>query len=387
MGTVYRRSDSKYLWVGFTDAEGRRRGVSAQTSDRREADRFLEAIERKVRADKLAAGGFGPQTVEAYGKRWVQARKDRDIATWDKDEDRLKHALPDLGHMLMSEVKRVHIRDLVRRLMAGGKLAPRTVRHVYEALRVMFADAMTEEVVERTPCTLLQRLHELPKRIDKDPRWRAKAVFSRGEVEALISDARIPEQRRVRYAVEFLAGLRIGEIATRRWLDYDPAAVPLGRLTISSAYSFDRKKEKPPKNDLPRDVPVHPVLAKMLAEWRLSGWARMFGRHPEEEDLIIPSTRGGICHASGALKRLKDDCALLGFRPRRTHDARRTFVSLGRADGARADVLRWISHGPTQKEIIDVYTTLPWETLSCEISKLNIRPLNGQMLLLQSVEQ
>jgi hypothetical protein len=32
---------------------------------------------------------------------------------------------------------------------------------------------------------------------------------------------------------------------------------------------------------------------------------------------------------------------------RRQHDARRTFISIARADGARPDILRWATHGPT----------------------------------------
>jgi hypothetical protein len=33
-------------------------------------------------------------------------------------------------------------------------------------------------------------------KIDKDPTWRSGAVFTREEVEQLISDGRIPEERR-----------------------------------------------------------------------------------------------------------------------------------------------------------------------------------------------
>ena len=53
-----------------------------------------------------------------------------------------------------------------------------------------------------------------------------------------------------------------------------------------------------------------------------------------------------------------NDLARLGYRPRRVHDLRRTFISLALADGARKDVLRWITHGP-EGDIVDLYTTLP----------------------------
>jgi hypothetical protein len=44
---------------------------------------------------------------------------------------------------------------------------------------------------------------ELPPKEDKDPLWRAGAVFTQAEVEQLIGDERVPEDRRVPYAVLF----------------------------------------------------------------------------------------------------------------------------------------------------------------------------------------
>lgn len=42
---------------------------------------------------------------------------------------------------------------------------------------------------------------------DKDPEWRADSVFTRAEVEQIISDPGIPPDRQVVYALELLAGL------------------------------------------------------------------------------------------------------------------------------------------------------------------------------------
>jgi hypothetical protein len=38
-------------------------------------------------------------------------------------------------------------------------------------------------------------------------------------------------------------------------------------------------------------MPVHPVLAAMLAEWKLQGWPEMMGRTPEPDDLVVPLPR------------------------------------------------------------------------------------------------
>ena len=61
----------------------------------------------------------------------------------------------------------------------------------------------------------------LPKKVDKDPDLPREAIFTREEVERLISDPRIPEDRRVLYGLKALAGLRHGEAAELRWRQYD----------------------------------------------------------------------------------------------------------------------------------------------------------------------
>jgi hypothetical protein len=64
---------------------------------------------------------------------------------------------------------------------------------------------------------------------------------------------------------------------------------------------------------------------------------------------------------------------------RRQHDARRSFISLARSDGARKDVLEWVTHGP-RGDIVDLYTTLPWELLCAEVAKLKIQLVEGKVI-------
>lgn len=71
------------------------------------------------------------------------------------------------------------------------------------------------------------------------------------------------------------------------------------------------------------------------------------------------------------LKKFHKDLARTGLRRRRQHDAHRTFISIALADGARKDVLRWVTHGP-EGDIVDLYTTLAWHTLCEEVARLKI---------------
>ena len=65
--------------------------------------------------------------------------------------------------------------------------------------------------------------------------------------------------------------------------------------------------------------------------------------------------------------RRQEPSAGSAFTPRtasRPSARRASHVTLALADGARKDVLRWVTHGP-EGDIVDLYTTLPWATL-CE---------------------
>jgi len=375
MGTVYARGER--LWIGYKDPSGK--WVYARTDftvgHEDKARKVLQAVERQVKAgEAYGEAQLGPVTLERYFERWIAERK-RLVASAKDDETRLRrHALPTLGRLALREIRALQVRNLVRALKAKcgpGKdqLAPRTVRHVYATLHRLFEDALAEELIEVNPCTL--KRGELPAKVDKDPTWRATAVFTREELTALISDARIPEHRRVLYAGIFLTGSRIGEWAARRWRDWDTTLQPLGRLLVATSYSRKLHREKSVKTERPREVPVHPVLAGILAAWRADGWANLYGRAPTPDDLISPSPTGRHLADPNVLERLHADLATLGIRPRRIHDSRRTFISLAQADGARKDVLRWVTHGPTG-DIVDLYTTLPWATLCEEVVKLRI---------------
>src|SRR5262245_37964385 len=113
--------------------------------------------------------------------------------------------------MRLDEVKLVHLVRWMKDLRGAGQLAPRTVLSGYGAVRLLFKDADREELIVKSPCEVDRR--ELPAVVDKDPEWRPSARYTRAELEQLISDERIPWDRRVLYALEGVGALRHGEAA------------------------------------------------------------------------------------------------------------------------------------------------------------------------------
>ncbi len=141
------------------------------------------------------SGEPGPVTIEGYGKLWVARRKERGIFSARDDENRFKRhvnprklGLVRFGTMALSEIRPIHIRGLIDALKTEPdkkkRLAPRSIRAVYGMLHTMFVDAKMEGLISSNPCELPRGI--LPKMRDKDPLWRATALFTVGEVEQLI---------------------------------------------------------------------------------------------------------------------------------------------------------------------------------------------------------
>jgi integrase len=370
MATLYQRGNMLWLkWRVPGEKKPRYKSTGLDASQWSKALALKTTIERELKA-AAALGVVLPaeKTVGAWRRKWIEGRKAQGIASASDDEARLKHA-SDLDPLPILDVRPRHIRDVILRLRREGELAPRTIRHVAGLLRRMFEDARIDELIPSNPYGL--KRGDLPGKEDKDEAWRATAIYVRQEVELLISDPKVPEDRRTLYGLLFLSGCRVGELADRRFRDWDDAREPLGCLHVHSSFHTKTRSSKSTKTRRARQVPVHLTLKRILEAWRDGGWERMMGRKPELEDLLIPTALGRERTSNHVRNKLLADLARLGLRARRTHDTRRTFISLCLADGARKDILRWVTHGPSG-DIMDLYTTVPWTTLCDEVSKLKV---------------
>ncbi len=315
-----------------------------------------------------------PLTVLAYAREWI---KTQDYSTIQDDRNRIEFYLAnaDLGAMVLVEVRPRHVAAFVAALRSqascrGGTLAPRSIRNIYSVVHRLFEHAVVAELIALTPCHLPRRT--VPSPIDKEPGARSTWVFTRAEVEQFLADPRVLPDRRVLYAVLFLTGARYGEVAALRWRDWEKDLAPLGRISIARSMERATRKEKGTKTGVPRQVPVHPTLAVILAEWRKTGWASIYGRTPTDEDLLVPNrlmTARNVYADNPALKR---DCTLLGLRYRSLHKTRRTLISLALDDGVRGEIFEWITHDASKRSMRNQYTTLAWATLCTEMVKVQI---------------
>jgi integrase len=239
MGSVYTRH--KKLWVAYVDSDGKRKWMRTPFSvgEEDKAHKLLKSIEGKIAVEKEhgVTPESGPMTVERYAEKWLKGREGT-IETVADERIRLTlHVYPTLGEMPIADVRPRHVRDLVKHLKIKKSdrdkpLAPRTIHNVYGVLHRMMHDAQVDELIAANPCVL--KRGDLPKKLDADPAWRQQAVFTREEIELLISHPSIPDDRRALYALIFLGAMRFGEAAALRWRHYDPTQQPLGRLLLEA---------------------------------------------------------------------------------------------------------------------------------------------------------
>jgi len=391
MGSIFARGERLYMHYKTVASNWKQRRTDFVVGQEKEAEKFLEQLEEQIEAAiALGEREEGPMTVRRYFEKWSERRKAKGVASAKDDEARIRlHVLPvvvdkqtgqTFGDLLLDEVRPRHAREVVDGLlekMNKKELAPRSVRHAFFTTRTMFQHAVSvDERLTANPCVVPKNY--LPAKQDADPTWRSSAKFTHAEVERLISDERIPEDWRAMYAALFLTGARFGEMAALVVSDYDRTMKPLGKVTVSKSYDFKNRRVKSTKTGRACEVPVHPTLAKVLAEWLIGGWERFMGRAPKPDDLMFPSGKPHLTHGQFrnnniALKQFHQHCELIGLRTRRIHDSRRSFISLARDDGAQRDVIKSLTHPFDGSDAHDSYTTFAWSRCCEEVAKLKIQ--------------
>ena len=377
-GFIYRRG--KQLWFAYFDAADVRQFAPSgfQVGDQEKARELLRLIERKVRAERQfgVSSERAQVTVQSFASKWLDQRKA--LANYRTDELRMRlHILPQLGNLSLADVRPRHVIDAVREIQKA--MAPRTLHNTYGLMRVMFRDAALEELIPSNPCMLTRK--QLGKKEDKDPSGAPER--SSRETSSRRSSRTRGYRSSVTRSTRWPVSLDCGWGRSRDCVGghYDPTAEPLGRLVI--AHSYEREGTKTGRS---REVPVHPTLAGILADWKLRGWADLVGRHPAPDDFVAPTFRGGMRAERRSWKDLQTDLQALGYRGRRLP---RILADVCHARPRRwraEELLEIVTHSP-RGNILDLYTSMPWPSLCEEVAKLKVARKMGQVIALPKVAQ
>jgi integrase len=412
-GLILRGARRDLIYYSYQDTKGKwRQGPSNMVlppeghSDRertiKAAQAQLQAMQREIARmrqiqNKKPSVGGGVVTVGSYAEQWLKRREVDLPASWADDEHHLRlHFLPDFGDRVLGSVTSGELFDFLRALkkkdrlhqfinekkekvwkaVKGDKLAPRTVRNIWSSISALFRDAaVIDRFIPVSPCLGLRDTGAVPEATDKDPLRAEGLTLSVTDIEQLIWDERVPEDRRVQYALDFLSGVRSGEMAGMAWHSWDPARKPLGQLLVYRTYNV-RLGEilNRTKTDAKRYVPVHPTLAVVLAHWKETGWKEFYGRAPTEADLVIPTINGNSRAPQKVNEFFKYDCEKLGIRLRNHHATRHTFITVALENGAKREDIEPITHRKKSRDAFDKYDhVIRWSQWCEAVSKIPVR--------------
>jgi integrase len=323
---------------------------------------------------RLSAPTAAPDcTFGVYVDRWLARRAQVRPRSLRTDRQRLEsYARPAFAGVPLADITAAWVRVWVARL--AEDLAPRTVRHAYATLSWVLRDAVVDGIIPSTPCILGPA--DLPADADADPEWRAGFWFALDELAQLVSDPRVPAQRRVLWGLCGMAGMRIGEVAALRWSDLRRSSV--GGLELFVARSFDCRERRmgATKTATVRRVPVHSTLARGLTWWHALGWAGRHGRIPRGEDLLVPTGNGTPVRGDNAAARMRQDLAVLGLRKGRSpHALRHTFLTAARAARCEPGLIRQVTHARS-RDVVEGYSRTEWSQIAAEVERI---PFAGEI--------
>lgn len=372
---LYARGSRPTWYIGgFPTGKKQRSTGFAGAAAKGKAEKLRVLEQKNLDAQAARSGPLGPLTVERWAAMWLTILRAPGESPYAEYESKLNnHILPIIGRLELADVTHEHVIEV---LQAVRSKAPRTRRNIYRTLKQMLGRAVPS-YIPINPCLLVESEHKkyLPPNEDASE-WRAGAVFTRAEVEVLIFDARIPEKRRVHYALLFLLGTRSSEICALKLGAYRPDTTPLGKMVIAYSYNFERRIIKKTKTGVTREVPVHPMLAEILGPWLEPGGGReqmVAASSSPDQGFILPASNGGPRNRHTALKAIKRDLAVVGLRDRRVHDTRRSFISLGMDNGGLLHLRKWITHGrPKSGDAFDQYREPAWGALCSEVLRLEV---------------
>jgi hypothetical protein len=338
-----------------------------------DAKRKRRDLDREAKGTKLHA-------LAAYFDHWAnwQARKGR--RNIKKDRRRLElHVEPTFGRRSLTDPTPPEFLELYWNLYDSGDgvIGARTIRDINGLISSVYSLAVFEGKADYNPATQMP-YGSMPK-VGDNP-W---PKYEPEEVAALLTDERIRLDRRVLYALLFWFADREGEGCGFTFADYDRTRKPLGSMVIDKQYQGQPLKGSRDDYVAVRRFPAHSEAARIVAEWKISGFASMLGRPPRDDDPIVPNPRDMKARKPNAVyKALIEDEKRIGIehkKGRATHGFRKCWISMAHEADANREAVRVLTHTGRSRDVLDRYALWSWDKL-CETVQLVQLPTTAQVI-------
>jgi integrase len=237
-------------WQASYWHEGVRHNAPTTFASKADVLAFLSTVEADLRRGAWLDPRSGQVTFGELAKEWLTSNPAKRSSTMARDEAILRnHLVPVLGDVPISSVTKLRVQQLINAW--APEAAPRTVRRQFDVLRAVFAYAVANEMLPRTPCGRAK----LPA-----AEIRRRVVLAPEDIAA-IADAMREEYRGMVW-VGAVLGLRWGEVAGLQVqsLDFEQGAV-----IVTSQLDRDGKLAPPKSGAGVRTLSTPGALMDLLA--------------------------------------------------------------------------------------------------------------------------
>jgi integrase len=275
------KGEEKTAWVvDYVDrVEGGTRRLKT-FAKKKEADAFSAKASVEVRAGIHTADSASITVAEA-GKKWIQAGEANGLerSTVDAYKQHLRlHIEPYLGTAKLSQLTVPMVREFEERLTRGdmphdGKPQPRSramVRKVRVSLSSLLSDAQERGLVSHNVVRDLRKTRKRGKERAAEKREKGKLkigadIPNPNDIKAIVAAAQ--GRWRPILLTAIFTGLRSSELRGLRWQDVDFAK---GELHVRQRADRYSEMGKPKSEAGERTVPLTPIVANTLKEWKLA---------------------------------------------------------------------------------------------------------------------
>lgn len=290
----------------YVDAQGKRRRKMFER--KKDAEAFLITAKSEVREGVHVADAETITIAEA-GKLWIKSGQAAGLerGTLDQRRQHLElHITPHVGDVRLNKATVPWVRAFQETLRDAGR-SPAMVKRVTVSLGSIFADAQDRGLAIRNP------VHERTR-----SRSSARAQEARAKVKLLVgTDIPLPVEIKAMLGsaagrwrpllvTAVFTGMRSSELRGLTWSNVDLDARVIHVRQRADAYN-DIGRPKSEAGD--RSIPIPPIVANTLREWKLVCPRRDTGRKDAadnpilELNLVFPTGSGNVESRSNIAKR------------------------------------------------------------------------------------
>lgn len=250
MASIKKRPDGKYR-ARYRDQTGKEH---ARHFDRRvDGQRWLDEQTSALVTGTHVTPKTAKTTVGQWCETWLGGYGTRRASTVRQAKVHIKHIVAEFGTMQLGTVRPSHVKSWTTKLRDGG-MADSTVYAVYRRLSQIYADAVHDGIVPRSPCS---------RRTSPMKGKQVAYVATTDQVWALYEA--MPERQRAAILLGAFAGLRVAETCGLRVADVDFMRAV---LTPAVQYPAVPLKTEMAKTPVPIAQSLALELSAHVARWR-----------------------------------------------------------------------------------------------------------------------